>query len=245
MRLLVSVRSAAEAVAALTGGADIVDAKEPSRGSLGAVTATVLRGIAAALPPAIPLSVALGDFDRVDTVAAAVAGVARLPARMAPVYYKLGFLGADAPAADRILVAALDAAAARPDRPLIVAAAYADHEQACAPAADALASAAARAGAAGVLIDTHTKDGRDLLHWMPPAQLRGWIRDARRAGLLTAIAGSLDGPGMLAAADCGPDIVGVRGAVCEGGRGGVLQAERVRSVREALDAEETRAEFVI
>jgi (5-formylfuran-3-yl)methyl phosphate synthase len=244
MRLLVSVRSAAEAAAALAGGADIVDAKEPSRGSLGAVTATVVRDIAAALPPALPLSVALGDFDRADTVAAAVAGVAQLPARMAPVYYKLGFAGADAPAADRILAAALDAAAARPDRPLIVAAAYADHEEARAPAAEVLAGAAARAGVAGVLIDTHTKDGRDLLHWMPPARLRGWIGDARRAGLLTAIAGSLGGPGMLAAADCGPDVVGVRGAVCEGGRGGVLQAERVRAVRDALDAAEARAKVV-
>ena len=32
MRLLVSVRSAAEAAAAVAGGADIVDAKEPDRG---------------------------------------------------------------------------------------------------------------------------------------------------------------------------------------------------------------------
>ena len=36
MRLLVSVRSAAEVGPALAGGADIIDAKEPGRGSLGA-----------------------------------------------------------------------------------------------------------------------------------------------------------------------------------------------------------------
>ena len=35
MRLLVSVRSAEEVSAALAGGADIIDAKEPERGSLG------------------------------------------------------------------------------------------------------------------------------------------------------------------------------------------------------------------
>ena len=34
-RLLVSVRSAAEAEIALHGGADLIDVKEPTRGSLG------------------------------------------------------------------------------------------------------------------------------------------------------------------------------------------------------------------
>src|SRR4051812_47948913 len=42
MELLVSVRSAKEVEAALAGGADIIDAKEPSRGSLGAVSPKVL-----------------------------------------------------------------------------------------------------------------------------------------------------------------------------------------------------------
>ena len=39
MQLLVSVRSAVEVAPALAGGADIIDAKEPDRGSLGAVSA--------------------------------------------------------------------------------------------------------------------------------------------------------------------------------------------------------------
>ena len=46
MRLLVSVRSAAEVAAALAGGADIIDAKEPSRGGLGAVDPEDLEAIA-------------------------------------------------------------------------------------------------------------------------------------------------------------------------------------------------------
>ena len=61
MRLLVSVRSAAEVASAVAGGADIVDAKEPDRGALGAVSGPVLRAIAARVPAALPLSVALGD----------------------------------------------------------------------------------------------------------------------------------------------------------------------------------------
>ena len=46
-RLLVSVRSAAEAEAALSGGASVIDVKEPTRGALGraddAVIADVVR----------------------------------------------------------------------------------------------------------------------------------------------------------------------------------------------------------
>ena len=45
MRLLVSVSSAAEASAALAGGADVIDAKDPLAGALGAVSADVLREI--------------------------------------------------------------------------------------------------------------------------------------------------------------------------------------------------------
>ena len=45
MRLLVSVADAAEARAALAGGADIIDAKEPRHGALGAVAPDVLRAI--------------------------------------------------------------------------------------------------------------------------------------------------------------------------------------------------------
>ncbi len=40
-RLLVSVRSAAEAEIALSAGADLIDVKEPSRGSLGAADPAV------------------------------------------------------------------------------------------------------------------------------------------------------------------------------------------------------------
>ena len=46
MQLLVSVSSAVETSAALLGGADIIDAKDPLSGPLGAVTPAVFRDIA-------------------------------------------------------------------------------------------------------------------------------------------------------------------------------------------------------
>src|SRR3954469_22907203 len=61
-RLLVSVRSAAEAEAALAGGADIIDVKEPSRGSLGMADETVIQDVVATVAGRAPVSVALGDL---------------------------------------------------------------------------------------------------------------------------------------------------------------------------------------
>ena len=61
MRLLVSVRSAAEVAAAVAGGADIVDAKEPTRGLARRGERPVLREIARCVPAGMPFSIALGE----------------------------------------------------------------------------------------------------------------------------------------------------------------------------------------
>ena len=60
--LLVSVRSAAEAVAAVAGGASVIDVKEPDRGPLGRADVSVWREVRAVVPASIPVSVALGEL---------------------------------------------------------------------------------------------------------------------------------------------------------------------------------------
>src|SRR5262245_33040885 len=60
--LLVSVRSADEARAALAGGAAVIDVKEPDRGPLGRADARVWRDVRRVVPPTISVSVALGEL---------------------------------------------------------------------------------------------------------------------------------------------------------------------------------------
>src|SRR5687768_14023842 len=96
MQLLVSVRSAAEVGAALLGAADIIDAKEPARGSLGPVSASTLAEILARVPPECPFSVAMGDLASPEEVITAF-GSLDLPVREAPTYLKLGFAGVRSP----------------------------------------------------------------------------------------------------------------------------------------------------
>src|SRR5437764_823524 len=80
MRLLVSVRGPVEARAALAGGADVIDAKDPARGALGAVSAERLAAIrrtvgAAGLFAALAGSLSGADFATVRAVGAELVGV--------------------------------------------------------------------------------------------------------------------------------------------------------------------------
>ncbi len=60
--LLVSVRSAAEAEAALAGGAALIDVKEPARGALGRADDAVIADVVRAVAGRAPVSAALGEL---------------------------------------------------------------------------------------------------------------------------------------------------------------------------------------
>src|SRR2546423_9622686 len=109
MRLLVSVRGPVEARAAVAGGADVVDAKDPARGALGPVRLDRLAAIRRAVGAARPVSAALGDA-RDDATAEATAATA---AGLA--FVKLGFGGVTSDArAQRLARAARRGAAGEP-----------------------------------------------------------------------------------------------------------------------------------
>jgi uncharacterized protein (UPF0264 family) len=230
MRLLVSVRSGEEVAAALAGGADIIDAKEPARGSLGAVTAAVLATIAARTPPSVPLSVALGDCTDCDELRAALAG-ARTDERSAPVYLKLGFAGV--PSLERI-TALLETAIGCANGARVVAVGYADFGVAASASPGEVLRAAVAARAAGFLVDTWLKDGRALLDHLSIEHLTALSLSARAAGLLFAVAGSLE-PDSLSRLAGIADVIGVRGAACRGGRAGLVDQERVARLRWSID----------
>jgi uncharacterized protein (UPF0264 family) len=225
MALLVSVRSAVEVAAALAGGADIIDAKEPARGPLGAVDPEVLRAIAERTPAAVPLSVALGDLDTESAIRRAIRSLG-LPPRESPVYLKLGFAGVRSLGRVEAL---LRAAAGAADGMRLVAVAYADHPPDSPAPRDVLA-AATEAGAHGLLVDTRVKDGRGLLDLSSLEEIGALSRRSREVGLLFALAGSLSGRSLARVAGLA-DVVGVRGAACRGGRSGRVDARRVAELR--------------
>lgn len=231
MRLLVSVRDAGEAAAALHGGADIVDAKEPSLGPLAPVAADVLQAICRAVPRSMPLSVALGDAPGGE-IAACVAAVAPLQLRAA-LYFKVAVVNSTPTGAATGIATACRLLAARPDRPSLVIARYVD-----APSdlhdLPAWMDVCAASGARGLLLDTSVKTGPRLLPSTGAAPLAALRRHAARRGIWLAVAGGVGPDAVPLLAAVRPDVVGVRGAACVGGRTGTLSAERVALMRRAL-----------
>jgi len=232
MRLLVSVITPAEAPEALAGGADIVDVKNPAEGSLGAASPAVLGRVRARVSPPAELSAALGDAPHLPgTLAFAAFGAVACGAE----YVKVGLLGSGRPReALELLVAVQRAAHDADPRARVVAVGYADAARVGALPPALLPAIARDAGLYGVMLDTAVKDGTSALDALGDAAVADFLAAARDAGLVAGLAGALRAEHLPRVRQLGADIVGVRGAACEGGRSGAVRAERVCALRAAL-----------
>jgi uncharacterized protein (UPF0264 family) len=219
-KLLVSVRSATEARAALAGGADLIDVKEPSRGPLGPADSDVIREVIGTVARRVPVSAALGEWlvwaDR--------------PVPQGLEYSKFGMAG----------LPNLQSCALKSIRRLnyarhSVLVTYADFRRAQSPDPEWLAAAAIRFQFRAFLIDTAFKDGSTLLDWIAPATLARMRFELGDAGVLVALAGSLDESAVRKLAPLAPDWFAVRGAVCVGGRDGTVCVDRVRRLRDVIE----------
>jgi len=221
--LLVSVRSAVEAEAALAGGATLIDVKEPSRGALGRADDGVIAGVISRVAGRSPVSAALGEL--IDEPSS-------FPG-MGLSFVKWGLAGlgcrADWP---EVLRAAIDELG-KPSR--AVAVAYADWQRAAAPPPGDVAGFAVEHRCGAFLIDTWRKDGTTLLDWMAPGELSHLIQRCRSARVRVAFAGSLGLAQIDMLRSLAPDWFAVRGAACQAGdRTAVVDSACVRSLVDAI-----------
>jgi uncharacterized protein (UPF0264 family) len=225
MKLLVSVTSAIEAKAALDGGADLIDAKDPSRGALGVVPLPTLRAIVSTVGGARPVTAALGDAFDEATIEREASGFAAAGSRLV----KIGFAGiTDTARVTRLTAAAVRGVAASATTGVVVVA-YADANQSGVERGTYV-DIAAQAGAVGVLLDTMDKQGPGLTRLVTGRALTSWVKQAHDAGLIVALAGKLTADDLALVRDTGADIAGVRGAACDGGRLGRVTSTRVRAL---------------
>jgi len=242
--LLVSVRDATEARAALDGGCDILDIKDPARGSLGMADSAQTQSIIAvacgfAAPKTeprssvpIPISAALGEaLDWLDM---------KTPPQIPPglTYVKLGTAGLGDKAAWSDAWQRAASRIVREDETChTIIVANADWRPAEGPSPRAVIEAASDLDCDGVLIDTHRKDACGLFDWLTLTELKELTSVARERNLLFALAGSLtlaDAPRLR---DIAPDIVGIRTAACQHrNRTGTIDVNAVRTFRNALHA---------
>jgi uncharacterized protein (UPF0264 family) len=232
MQLLVSVADPAEARSAVDGGADLIDAKDPSTGALGVVSLPTLRRIRAVVSGRRVVSAALGDADDEEAVERDAGTYGALGVG----FVKVGFAGiTDLTRIERCLTAAVRGVRAHsPHSCGVVAVAYADTGGVTSVAPSALVSVAARAGATGVLLDTAHKDGPGLIRLLAHETLTSWVSLARAAGLTAAVAGKVTTDDLPSLFETGADIVGVRGAACETGRSSRVIERKVRALAQAI-----------
>ncbi|MFD0254384.1 (5-formylfuran-3-yl)methyl phosphate synthase [Streptomyces sp. NPDC127113] len=214
---------------------DIVDVKKPDEGSLGANFPWVIREIRAAVPADKPLSATVGDVPyKPGTVAQAALGAVVSGAT----YIKVGLYGCTTPeqAVDVMRGVVRAVKDHQPDA-FVVASGYADaHRIGCVNPL-ALPDIARRSGSDAAMLDTAIKDGTRLFDHLPPDVCGQFVRLAHEAGLLAALAGSVRAVDLSDLARIGTDIVGVRGAVCEGGdrTAGRIRPHLVAAFREEMD----------
>jgi uncharacterized protein (UPF0264 family) len=222
MQLLVSVRDATEAAAALAGGVDYIDVKEPTRGALGYADSDVLCAVAAAVGDRVPISAALGEITA-PLPTSSLSGLAKYR------YAKVGLAGAcrlpDWPQVWRSLVSRL------PQSVRPVAVIYADAENCDAPSFFEILPHARALACDTILVDTFAKDGKTIFDFVSEQELREMLAAAHCSALRTVLAGSLRLSDLAQVASLTPNIVAVRGAVCNGGRSGAITAQRVREFR--------------
>lgn len=221
-RVLVSVRSAAEAAIARACGADLVDAKEPSRGALGALPLDIIREIVAAVGGTRPVSATVGDLlPEPRVIVAAVEEVAETGVDIV----KVGFFAGP----DRS--ACLPPLAPIARRQPLVAVLFADQD----PDLE-LMPRIAGAGFVGVMLDTADKSRGSLTTQTTSRFLASFVAEARRQGLLVGLAGSLRLTDIEMLRPLGATYLGFRGALCAGGdRGATLDPLRLDEILLAVN----------
>jgi hypothetical protein len=225
--LLVSVRSADEVEAALAGGADLIDVKEPAKGPLAPAEAEVVAAVIAKVRGKVPVSAALGEWSPNAITDAHWHLELKLN------YVKWGLAGySSRPGWGEDL---LDTRRELPVGMEMVAVAYADWERAKSVSPGELAKFAKRFRFKAFLLDTWGKDGKSLLDFVSPAEVADLVDNLRRLSITVALGGSLRPEHVKQLKVANPDYYAVRTSACAAGkRDGVIDAARVKRWKEAI-----------
>jgi len=218
-----------EARAALAGGADIIDVKNPREGSLGANYPWAIRAVVELARGCAPVSATIGDLDfKPGTASLAALGAAASGAD----YVKAGLLGVKTPEqALKMMTGIVRAVKDFDARKKVVASGYSDYARAGSVSPMLLPAVASEAGADLVMVDTAVKDGRPTLDFMSEQDLLEFISAGHAHGLEVALAGTIGFQHLDLLKRLDPDIIGVRGIVCGGDRRAAVQAELVERVK--------------
>lgn len=207
-----------EAADALEGGADIIDVKEPARGALGSSDPLQIEEVLACVERRRIVSMAAGELVDAPSTGRSIPDGIRF------VKYGLSRCGGG-----RSHWMQLFGSICRtlPRGAQMVPVIYADWRAAQAPAPDCVLELAALHECPLILVDTFDKIRGGLFDKWSFSLLKEFVRNSRSIGTAVALAGSLRFQDFKGAADTSADVIGVRGAVCDGKRNATLQRQLV------------------
>ncbi|MCW4019493.1 MAG: hypothetical protein NWF00_12590 [Candidatus Bathyarchaeota archaeon] len=234
MKLLVSPMDEQEALEAVAGGADIIDVKNPKEGPLGASFPWTIRRIRQVTPQQLEVSCTLGDLPNLPGSASLAAlGAASTGVNYVKVsLYHLKTADQAVTFMQSIVKAVKDY---NPEVKVVVAG-YADASRVGSVEPLSVPRIARDAGCDLAMLDTAVKDGKTLLDFLRAGELKGFVDEAHRYGLQSALAGNLKIGQLPVLCGLGVDIVGVRGATCAGGNRvtGHITKEKVKAIVQVI-----------
>lgn len=234
MKLLVSPKNKKEAITALRGGADIIDVKNPSEGSLGANFPWVIRDIKKIIPGDKELSATIGDFPNLP----GTASLAALGAATCGVdYVKVGLFGIkNSTDAVKFMSKVVRAVKNYDNRIKVVACGYADCEVIGSVNILQIPQIAKKSKSDIAMIDTAIKGSKNLFDLLSMDELETFVRKAHTNNLLVALGGSIKKNHLRPLSYIDVDIVGVRGAVCKSGRNSEIDLKKVKELSNIVNS---------
>ena len=236
MLLMVSVQNVAEALEAEQGGCDVVDVKNLQEALVGSGHPSIVQDVRSIIPVEMHVSVTLGVVpNQPGTVAMAAYAAGVLNATSV----KVGFRQADYDMAVEVLRESRHALEGFNTK--LIGSLFADnvlYEGGL--DAHRMIDLAKDGECDGFLIDTLTKDGRNIFDFLPEDELREMVFRGKELGLSTSLSGHLKITDLDELARINPDIVGVRGGVCSRGeRDRAIAWEAVAEFKAELDKRKT------
>jgi dihydroneopterin aldolase len=224
---LASVAGPDEVEAAVAGGADIIDLKDPAAATEAALDIAAVRATVAAVAGRLPVSAdAGGRALRVDHLVGTVAAMAEAGVDIVKVPLPAGARREES----------IRALAALTMKTKVFAVMFADHD----PDAT-LAPLLADCGFAGAMLDIAGRDGGNLLAHKGIAALEDFIATLRTHGLWAGLAGALELPDIPRLLLLSPDVLGFRAALCpHGDRTQPIDAAAIAAVRALIPPDRRR-----
>ena len=219
---LASVSSMHEAELVRSLGADVIDLKNPDRGALGAVDLDTAQSIAAMIGNGATLSATIGDLPLYAADLETAVG------SMHATGVDIIKVGVFDKTISRFVLHTLNVLAGENIRIVLVffAEIFPD---------DPDFQRLKKTGITGVMLDTCEKAGGSLREKLDDGTLAEFVSNARRAGLISGLAGSLTREDIPPLLRINPDYLGFRGALCKQNRRNTqIEATKVSAIRKLI-----------